>query len=515
MPYLMGVDVGSSDCKVMVVDHHGAVVRSARQTYPTQLPRPGWAQQNPEDWYQAACRTIRACLADLDAQEIAALSIDGPAHNVALMDEAGEVIDPTIHWTDLRSISQSERLEAEDGDRIYAVSYCRVNPAWTLAQLLWLKEEAPETWSKLRRILVTKDYVRYRFTGVYQTDVYDAIGTQLYDVVAGRWSDELCGLLDRDTDWLPAVAPASQISGTLLPEAARDTGLPIGLPVAVGSGDSVVEAFGIGAVRPGQCIVKLGTSANVNLVTARPCPTPPSITYRHVVDGQWFTITATNSGASTIRWFRETFCRAESERALAQGVDGYKFIEKLSDGAPPGSQGLIFHPYLKGERSPYWDPHLRGDFIGINARHNMSHFARAVLEGVAYSIRDCFQVVESLGQPIETLYLIGGGAKSKLWRQILCDVLGRPLVKPCVEDAAFGAAMLAGVAVGVFSDWETAAQPGARVETVLRPDPAAYDLYSEYFEIYRAITRAMTAHYHTLARVAGKYTGDDHAHQDA
>ncbi len=515
MPYLMGVDVGSSDCKVVVVDQYGAVVRSARQMYPTQYPRPGWAEQNPEDWYQAACSTIGACLTDLNPREIAALSVDGPAHNVALMDEAGAIIHPTIQWSDLRSISQSERLDAQQGERIYAISYCRVNPAWTLAQLLWLKEAAPETWSKLRRILVTKDYVRYRFTGLYQTDIYDAIGTQLYDVEKDRWSVELCGLLEQGTDWLPPIAPASGVSGALLPEAARDTGLPVGLPVAVGSGDSVVEAFGIGAVRPGQGILKLGTAANVNLVTAQPCPTPKSITYRHVVDEHWFTITATNAGASTMRWFRETFCRAEAEQALAQGIDVYELIERFSHGAPAGSQGLIFHPYLNGERSPHWDPYLRGDFIGINRQHSMNHFARAVLEGVAFSLRDCFRVVESLGQSIEQLYLIGGGAKSKLWRQILCDVLGRPLTKPSVEDAAFGAAVLAGVAVGVFPDWEAAARQCAQVETMVHPDPTAHALYNEFFEIYCAITRDMTGHYHSLAQLMGKYAGDNHAHQDA
>jgi xylulokinase len=350
---------------------------------------------------------------------------------------------------------------------------------------------------------------------VYQTDRYDAIGTQLYDVEQDRWSEELCAILERDTGWLPTVAPASQISGTLLPQAARDTGLPVGLPIAVGSGDSVVEALGVGAVRSGQGIVKLGTAANVNLVTMQPCPTPKSITYRHVVGGQWFTITATNSGASTMRWFRETFCRAETEQALAQGTDVYELIERLSHGASAGSQGLIFHPYLSGERSPYWDPYLRGDFVGIHGQHSMNHFARAVLEGVAFSLRDCFRVVESLGQHIESLYLIGGGAKSKLWRQILCDVLGRSLVKPCVEDAAFGAAVLAGVASGVFPEWASAAQQCAQVETVVHPDPTAHALYSKYFEIYCAITRDLTSHYHSLAQLVGKHAGDNHAHQDA
>jgi xylulokinase len=347
-------------------------------------------------------------------------------------------------------------------------------------------------------VLVTKDYVRYRFTGQYQTDIYDAIGTQLYDVAGGCWSDELCALLELDPAMLPSLAPAQTISGALLPDAAADCGLLAGIPVAVGSGDSVVEAFSIGATHPGACIVKIGTAANVNLVTSIPRPSRQSITYRHVVDDTWFTITATNSGASTMRWFRDTFCRLEVEQANREGISVYELIDRLADGAPPGANGLLFHPYLNGERTPYWNPHLRGDFVGISAQHNAHHFARAILEGVAFSLKDCLQVVQNLGEPLKKFYLVGGGAKSKLWRQVICDVLGVPLVKPSVEDAALGAALLAGVAVGVSCDWESD-------EETLYPDDATRQLYDDTFAVYRDIARDLAVHSRRLVQLSERH----------
>lgn len=502
--YLVGIDVGSSDCKVMLIDGRGRVVATAAQPYQTHYPRLGWAEQNPEDWFVAARDTLRICVnrAKIDVARIAGIAVDGPAHNVALMDDAGAILRPTLHWSDLRSTPQSERLAAELGDRIFDITYSQVNPSWTLTQLLWVKENEPMIWSRLRRILVTKDYVRYRLTGVYQTDAYDAIGTQMYDVATGEWSSELCDLLGFERDWLPPVAACHSVSGGLLPEVAAAVGLRSGIPVIVSSGDSVVEAFGIGAVEPGQCLVKLGTAANVNIVTAEPQPSRKTITYRHVVDDLWFTITATNAGASTMRWFRDTFCRLEVQQARAQGVSVYTLIDQLAADVPPGAAGLLFHPYLMGERSPYWDPHLRGDFVGISAHHSTRHFARAILEGVAFSIRDCLEVVELLGQRVETLYLIGGGAKSALWRQVICDVLGRSLTKPFVEDAAFGAAVMAGVGVGVFEDWAHAVATCVQTDEVLQPNDEHRNRHDEQFEIYRDITRDLAAHSHRLTALA-------------
>jgi xylulokinase len=428
----------------------------------------------------------------------------GPAHNVALMNKSGDILYPTIHWSDLRSSAQCEWLERWHGDRIFKITYQRVHPSWTLSQLLWLKENEPRIWPDLRRILVTKDYVRYRFTGTYETDVYDAIGTQLYDIEKDCWSEALCSLLGFSTDWLPVVSPITAVSGELLPDAAGNTGLKPGVPIAVGSGDSVVEAFGIGVVDPGQCIVKLGSAANVNIVTDRPLPSPFALTYRHVMNDRWFTITPTNSGASTMRWFRDTFCRGEESEAERRGISAYDLIGELTADIPAGCEGLIFHPYLMGERSPYWDPHLRGDFIGISAGHRVNHFARAVLEGVAFSIRDCIEEIAKLAQPVSERWLLGGGAKSEIWIKILCDVLGMPLVKPKVDDASFGAGLLAGVAVGTFPDTQAALKVYDPVERILHPEPKMHQLYSEYFDIYRHVTHDLSAHNHRLVKLAGR-----------
>ena len=503
MRYLLGIDVGSSDCKALLIAEDGTVIAGGVQPYPTRYPRPGWAEQEAQDWYSAACEAVRQCMRQtgVDARRVAALAVDGPAHNVALLDAAGEPLCPVIHWSDLRSAPQAERLRPSCGLRIFAITYSQLNPSWTLPQLLWVRENLPDIWHKLRRILVTKDYVRYRLTGNCQTDIYDAIGTQLYDVAAGCWSAELCDMIGLDMACLPPLALPGEIAGPLLPEAAAALGLPAGIPVAVGSGDSVVEALGIGAAAPGACIVKLGTAANVNLVTAQPYPSPDSITYRHVVDDLWFSITATNAGASTMRWFRNTFCRVEVEQARAQNVSVHVLIDALAESVPAGAGGLLFHPYLMGERSPYWDPYLRGDFVGITAQHTMKHFARAIMEGVAFSIRDCRRVVEALGQPITRTYIIGGGAKSRLWRQIVSDVLGQPLIKPAVEDAAFGAALVAGLASGVYANWHEAVERCVRAEETLHPTPKLQPLYDAMFETYRAITRDLTVHNHTLARL--------------
>jgi xylulokinase len=401
-------------------------------------------------------------------------------------------------------VKQCNTLQKKYGDLIFKTTWQRVNPSWTLSQLLWLKESEPEIWSKLRKIQVTKDYIRFRFTDTYQTDAYDAVGTQLYDVNNNCWSEELLNILEFDHHSLPTVADATAISGGINQKTARDSGLIEGTPVAVGSGDSVIEAFGIGAINPGNCVIKIATAANVNLVCAEPFPSFNTITYPYLVGGYWFSITATNSGASTMRWFRDTFCREEIQKAKAGGISVYQLIGQLSAGVPPGCEGLIFHPYLMGERTPYWDPYLRGDFLGINARHRRDHFARAILEGVAFSIRDCFEVVSNLGQAVTEILIVGGGSKSSLWCQIVADILGKELNKPFVEDAAFGAAVLAGIASGMFSDWHDAIRSKGNILETITPNPDTHTLYNEYFSIYRESVQDIAEHSRKLAKIAVK-----------
>ena len=501
--YLIGIDVGSSACKCLITDDTGRAIAEYSQPYPTCRPRDGWAEQDPQDWYHSTCSAIRRCLeaSRIAPQRIIGIAVAGPAHSVALMDDSGAILHPTIHWSDLRCAAQCERLEAARGDDIFAASLCRLNPAWTLPQLLWLREERPSVYRRLRRILVVKDYVRYRLTGGYQTDVYDAIGTQLYDVRRGDWSDDLAGLVGFQREWLPEVLPATAVSGRVTPSAARDTGLLAGTPVALGSGDSVVEAAGIGAIQAGHCILKLGTAANVNLVMRQAHPAAGAINYRHIVESLWFAITATNAGASTADWFGETFLRPIAADPATQAAPTFARVEALAADSPPGANGLLFHPYLHGERSPYWDPHLRGDFVGIGRRHRLEDFARAVLEGVAFSLRDCLDLVKTFGEPITNRHLIGGGAKSKIWSQIVCDVIGQTLSKPAVQSAAFGSAVLAGIAVGLFQGWPQALAACAPTSDVLRPRAGLRRLYNEQYAVYKEVARDLRGHDRRLGQI--------------
>ncbi len=500
--FLIGLDVGSSACKCMIVDDGMRIICECAQSYPTCYPQSGYAEQDPEDWYQSACLAVRMCLesSGVEAASIIGVSIAGPAHSIALLDCAGSILRPTIHWSDLRSTRQTERLEDEHGDAIFETTYCRVNPAWTLPQLLWLKENQPTLYKRVRRILVVKDYVRYRFTGSFQTDVYDAIGTQLYDVQSDCWSDALLDLVGLAKECLPDIQPATELSGGMTRVAARDTGLRAGTPVAVGSGDSVVEAAGIGAIEPGHCILKLGTAANVNLVSQEPKRHSGAILYRHVVDPLWFAITATNSGISTLQWFAEAFGLAATSSAGASMM--HRQVEALAADSEPGARGLLFHPYLQGERSPYWDPRLRGDFVGLVRRHRLEDFARAVLEGVAYSLRDCYELVTTFADSISKLYLIGGGAKSQLWSQLVCDIVGRPLVKPGVQSAAYGSAILAGIATGIFDGWPSAHGRPTLPVKLLQPVEESRQLYDRGFETYRAVAQALRPHVRSLGEMS-------------
>ena len=489
---MLGVDVGSSGAKTAAIDTDGRVLAQGRVDYETRYPRVGWAEQDPEDWFEGACKSIRSCLSagGIGAGSVAAIAFVGPAHNVALLDDEGRSLRPCIHWSDLRSAKQSNALQEAAGERIFRTSGQPVNPSWTLSQLAWVRANEPATWKHIRRVLVTKDYVRYRFTGEYLTDPYDAVGTQLFDLAAGRWSEELCSLIDLDPRLLPRVLPSHRSAGPLRAEIAHRLGLPPHTCVAVGGGDSPVEAFGVGAFNAGDCIVKLGTSGCVNVVTERVTPSPRTLTYPYLFDDLGFTIAVTSNGTAALKWLRSGLL----------GDKGMTFDEvvDLAASAPPGSNGLIFHPYLMGERTPYWDPRLRGAFIGLSTRHGTADLARAVLEGVAYSLRDCMETVCDMGLALGTMSLLGGGSRSPLWSSIVASVLGRELVKPGADDAAVGAAKLSGIGAGVFPDWGTAASLGAGPFTSVSPDPRDSSVYDRYFAVFRQSAAALAPSYHGL-----------------
>ena len=508
-PVLIGVDVGSSGAKAIAIDTQGRTLSQGRSEYETSYPQNGWAEQDPEDWFAGACNAIRSCLrqGNFSPGEVQAIAFDGPAHNVALLGEDDRLLRSCIHWSDLRSIPESSRLRDTSGDRIFTISGQPCNPSWTLSQLAWVRANQPDVWARLAKILVTKDYVRYRFTGEYVTDPYDAVGTQLFDLSAGAWSNELCALIDLDPRLLPRVLPSHASAGPLHADVAAALGLPASIAVAVGGGDSAVEAFGVGAVNPGDCVVKIGTSGCVNVVTRRPTPSPRTLTYPYLLDDLGFTIAVTSNGTAALRWLRSSVL-APAEMSFEQVVD-------LAGAAPAGANGLIFHPYMMGERTPYWDPRLRGAFIGLSVRHGLADLARAVLEGVAFSLRDCLETVKAMGLTTRSMSLLGGGSRSPLWASIAASVLNCDLRKPDTDDAALGAALLAGVGCGVFPDWSAAARHTSDATQVIKPDPRDAATYDRYFEVFRASARDIAPHYHALyelSREGEPRTRERHRH---
>lgn len=481
---LLGIDVGSSSSKAVAVSENGEILAAGAASHPTTYPRPGWAEQDAADWAHSTVEAVRQCVGGLSGSKVVAVAVDGPAHNFALIDGDDEVIGPVIHWSDLRSARQAEELAARAGDEIFDVSWHTVNPSWSLAQLAWIRERQPDVWAQARKLLVTKDFVRYRLTGEIATDPYDAWGTQLFDVRESVWSEMLCGLVGLSGSVLPKVLAPHDMAGHITEEAAALTGLSAGTPVFVGSGDTVTEALGIAVHQPGDSVVKLATSGTVLVVTSGPRPDRSLLTYPHVVPESFISMAATNSGAGTMQWFRRAFLTSSDI------PDDLVSLTDLAASAPPGADGLMFHPFLMGERAPYWDPGLRAAFSGITASHALAHFVRSVLEGVAFSLRDGLRALEANDAPAENLRLVGGGARSDVWSQILADVFARPVTRVEVPAPAYGTALLAGVGMEWF-DWDAVPEPGTTHMTLFEPREDIVDIYESGYGRYRELVPSL------------------------
>lgn len=489
MTYLLGVDFGGGASKATLLRADGAVAATHMVEYPTAYPQAGWAEQNPEDWYAATCENIHAVLekSGVNPSDIAALALDAATHTAVLLDGAFRILRPAIYWTDSRSTAETAFLRGQYGALIEQQALHSPDTIWTLPQLLWIKQNEPAIWRRTRYILFAKDYVRHRLTGGYQTDVIEAQGSMLFDCRSMRWSPELCGILGFPIEQLPPLCRPEELVGRVGEAAARDTGLLAGTPVACGTTDTVMEVFAAGAVKPGDMTVKLATAGRICVVTEKPYPHKHLINYSHVTGGLWYPGTATKSCAASYRWYRDTF------------GGSYRALDGDAAAIPPGCDGLLFHPYLNGELTPYADPLLKGSFTGIRAGHTKAHFSRAVLEGVALSLLDCKQTLETIGLPLGTsAVILGGGASSALWRQITADVLGLELQCSETSDSSFGTAMLAGIAAGVFPGFAEAAAQCVRRTAVTSPDPAQTAAYAKIFPRYARIHDALAPVYHEL-----------------
>lgn len=485
--YLIGCDFGGGASKATLLREDGYIAAEASNEYATYYPRPGWAEQDPEDSVEAFVQNIRSLFtkSDVKPKEVAAIALDGATHTAVLLDEEDRIIRPAIYWTDQRAVREAKELEREQGNRIRRLAKNAPGALWTLPQLIWLARNEPERFSRIRKILSMKDYVRYRLTGDYVTDRIEACGFMLYDVDRGEWSEELCRLAGIDRAILPRVVDSREILSPPGGAVRKECGLSPETKVIAGATDTVMEVYASGAIHPGQATVKLATAGRICAVTTQALVDENLVCYPHICSGLWYPGTATKSCAASFRWYRDTF-----------GGDSYEALSREAEAVEPGSQGLFFHPYLQGELTPYQDETLRGSFTGIRSFHTRAHFTRALLEGVAYSLKDCLASFREAGAKIRQAGIIGGGAKGDLWRQIVADMLQIPLAKAECDDSSLGSAMLAGVACGVFGSYEESIKRCVRTRNITYPDPENAARYDRGFERYRKLHDALAEVYH-------------------
>jgi len=491
--YLLGIDLGAGSLKATVIDAAGRVAGQAGHPITTNVPHPGWSEQDPEAWFAALREAVPAALAaaGLAPSAIAGIAISAGAHIPVLTDAAGAVLRPAIMWNDQRSAAEAAELHERAGEMIVKTSLNRVNPTWTLAMLAWLRRHEPEMIARTCRLYLAKDFLRARLTGTWETDFSDAIGALLADNATKSWSPEICALIGWDMTTLPPIRKPTDIVGAVTPEAAALTGLAAGTPVVCSSNDTTVEFFGVGATTPGIGAVKLATAGVLYLATDGPSVHPPISCYPHIIEGMYYTATGTNSCASAHRWLRDTMFQ----------TGGFAEMDALAATIPAGAGGLLFHPYLQGERAPYWDPKLRADFIGLTIAHTRAHFARALYEGIAFSIRDILAAAQALGQSYGAIRLMGGGARSPTWRQIIADVTGLTVDVMENTDASFGAALIAGIGTGVFATPRDAIARCVRPLSQCEPGSKNSRLYRELFEIYKAAQAVLAGLNHRLNEI--------------
>jgi xylulokinase len=495
---ILGIDVGTGGTRAVIVDENGRILASATEEHaPFASPQIGWAEQNPEDWWRACGIAVRKALAGaaLRADQIACVGFSGQMHGAVMLDEADQIVRPALIWCDVRTEKQCRELTQKIGaEKLIQLTCNPALPNFTLTKFLWVRENEPQNWKRVRSVMLPKDYVRFRLTGERATDMADASGTLLLDVANRRWSREVMQAAEIDESLLPRLFESPEICGKVSAAGAAATGLHPGTPVVAGAGDQAAGAVGMGIVMPGAVSATIGTSGVVFAATDRPSLDSRGRlhTFCHAVPGRWHVMGVTQAAGLSLRWFRDTF------GAGATGVndtrDPYERLTAEAAAVPPGSDGLLWAPYLMGERTPHLDPNARAALMGLTASHTRGHVVRAILEGVAFSLRDSFTLFAEMGVPVNNIRLGGGGARSVLWRQIQSDVYGHEVeILKAEEGAAYGAAILAGVGVRVWSSVDAACNEVVEVAQRVAPQPAAVERMNASYATYRRMYPAITS----------------------
>ncbi|HSD47413.1 MAG TPA: xylulokinase [Pyrinomonadaceae bacterium] len=493
--HLIGIDVGTGGSRAVLIDTVGKIVAAATVEHkPFVSKQTGWAEQDPGDWWRASAAAIRSAIAQagVSADEIKAVGLSGQMHGAVLLDADDEVLRPAIIWCDQRSAEQCRTLTTRVGASRLIELTC--NPAltgFTLPKLLWVRDHEPETWQRVRSVLLPKDYVRFKLSGDKAIDVADASGTLLLNVASRRWSDEMLAAAEIDAGLLPQVYESQEITGSVSQQAAEETGLKAGTPVIAGAGDQAAGAVGLGIVRPGMVSATIGTSGVVFAATNTPALDPKGRvhTFCHAIPGRWHVMGVTQGAGLSLRWFRDQFGVLSD---APPGGDPYDTLTAEAAGVPPGADGLLWAPYLMGERTPHLDPDARAVLAGLTASHTRAHIVRAILEGVAFSLKDSFEILRELNVPCETIRLGGGGARSELWRQIQADIYDHEVeTMEAEEGAAYGVALLAGVAAGAWPTVDAACDEVVRTRSHVKPEPDAAKVFHRQYRKYVALYPAL------------------------
>lgn len=495
MRNFLGIDVGTSGTKALVCREDGLVLGVGVADHPIAHPRPGWSEQHPEDWWQSSVAAVRQALsqAQVEPKTLGGIGLSGQMHGSVFLDRHQRVLRPAILWNDQRTVNECTEIEELAGGRAALIQMVS-NPAFTgftAPKIVWLRHHEPELYQQLDSVLLPKDYLRFRLTGDYATDVSDASGTLLLDVKQRRWHTGLLQKLQLSQDVLPPCFESTEITGKLSAEAAQTLGLPKGLSVVAGGGDQAAGAVGSGIVQSGLVSAVLGTSGVVFAHAEQPRTHPEGRVHTmcHAVRGAWHMMGVVLAAGGSLQWFRNQFCQEEVRAAAAKQRDPYELILENAAALPPGAEGLFFLPYLTGERHPYADPSARGAWLGLSVRHTRWHLARAVIEGITFALRDCLCVMEQLGVSFKQIRLAGGGARSAFWRQLQADIFGHPVaLVNSTEGAALGAAILAMVGTRTYDHVPEACQEMMRVVETIDPDPARHaryrELHAEYQKLY-------------------------------
>jgi xylulokinase len=490
MSYFLGLDVSTTGSKALLMDESGRVVATASTPHTLQTPRPLWSEQDPREWWQAASTSIRRVLTEsgVRGEDVAAIGLTGQMHGLVLLDEKGKVLRPAILWNDQRTQAQCDEIHRRIGrERFIQITGNVALTGFTAPKILWVQQNEAEVYARARHVLLPKDYVRYCLTGVYAMDKADGAGTVLFDLKQRTWSPEILTALDIPAAWMPPTYEGPEFTGQVTEEAAALTGLRAGTPVAAGGGDQAAQAVGVGAVEPGVVALTVGTSGVVFATTPSALIEPQGRLHAfcHAVPGLWHFMGVMLSAAGSLQWYRDTMAPQMS----------FDDLIREAETVPAGSEGLQFLPYLTGERTPYPDPLARGAWIGLTIRHGRGHLTRALLEGVAFGLKDSFTLIREAGLgEIRQVRASGGGTKSALWRQILASVLEAELVTVnTTEGAAYGAALLAAVGSGCWADVPTACAAAVQITGRVAPEPAQVEAYRRAYPIYRQLYPTLRA----------------------